>query len=81
MPGLAKCWRRADTSCVELADDFWDLDEESREDPGMRRGCIGRFPGSRKGTGTGIIWARGVGWEGEESQRVKEKEREGMCVF
>jgi len=66
MPGLAKCGRRADKSGVELADDFVDLDEGAREDPEMRRGCNGCFPGSRKGTGTGIIWERGIDWEGRK---------------
>jgi len=55
MPGLAKCGRRADTSGLELADVFGDLDWEAREDPDMRRGWDGWFTGSRKGTGTGII--------------------------
>lgn len=55
MPGLAKYGRRADTSGVRPADDFGDLDVESRDDPEMRRGRSGRCPGSRKGTGTGMI--------------------------
>ena len=81
MPGLAKCERRADISGAELADDFGDLGEEVGEDPEMRRGCNGRFPGSRKGTGTGIICERKIDWEGERDQRVREGEREDMDVF
>ena len=81
MPGLAKCGRRADISGVRLADDFGDLDWEVMEDPGMRRGCNGRFPGSRKGTGTGIIQERGGEEEGERDQEVRVREREDMGVF
>lgn len=56
MPGLAKWGRRAETSGVRPADAFGDLSGESREDPEMRSGRSGgRLPGSRKGTGTGII--------------------------
>lgn len=64
MPGLAKCGRRAEISGVRLADDFGDLDGEDMGDPEMRRGCNGRFTGSRKGIGTGIIQERGI--DGEE---------------
>lgn len=81
MPGLAKYGRRADTSGVGVADGFGDLDGEVRGDPEMRRGCIGRFPGSRIGTGTGIVQEKRIDWECEgEDQREREREREVMDV-
>jgi hypothetical protein len=64
MPGLAKCGRRADTSGVRPAEDFGGLDEEIREDPELSGGRGGRFPGSRKGTGTGMMQEGGVDGEG-----------------
>lgn len=73
MPGLAKWGRRAETSGVRPADDFGDLDGESGEDAEMMRGRSGRFPGSRKGTGTGMVRERGIGGGGSEG----ESERRG----
>jgi hypothetical protein len=83
MPGLAKCWRRADISGVELGDDLGGLDWEVGEDPEMRRGCNGRFPGSRKGTGMGIIQERGMDWEGGRSEggRGRGRRRGHVCVL
>ena len=80
MPGLAKCGRRADTSGAGLDGDFGDLDEEVGGDPEMRRGCRGRFPGSRKGTGTGMIQRRRVEWGGGGDQRERARGREDMDV-
>lgn len=81
MPGLAKCGRRADRSGAGLDDDFGDLDEEFEGDPEMRRGCNGRFPGSRKETGTGIVQERRIDWEGGGGdQRVRVRKEEDMGV-
>jgi hypothetical protein len=60
IPGMAKWGRRADTSGVRLGDGFGEFVGEAREDAEMRRGCNGRFPGSSKCTGTGIIREGGI---------------------
>ena len=55
MPGLAKWGRRAETSGDKLEDDLGNFAGEAGEDPEMRRCCNVRFPGSSRGTGTGIV--------------------------
>lgn len=69
MPGLAKCGRRADMSGVMLGDGLGEIVGDAREEPEMRRGCSGRFPGSSGRTGTGIT-------QGGKKIRGRKRERE-----
>ena len=71
MPGLAKWGRRADTSGARLGGSFGEFVREVLDDPEMRRGCSGRFPGSSVGTGTGMTGGSGRGNSEDESKRKR----------